>query len=76
VSPLEELADQLEDHGWDSELIDAVKARMAQLEKVAELARQVVAMTDGPFNYVEDCRSLEQALVDLDQGTPYPDTKE
>jgi hypothetical protein len=30
VSPLEELADQLEDHGWDSGLIDAVKARMAQ----------------------------------------------
>jgi hypothetical protein len=49
---------------------------VSPLEKVAELARQVVAMTDGPFNYVEDCRSLEQALVDLDQGTPYPDTKE
>jgi hypothetical protein len=75
VSPLEELADRLEDHGWDPELIDAVKARMAQLEKVAELARATVAEW-LPAQAVHPGWLLKKALAELDQGTPYPETKE
>jgi hypothetical protein len=48
-------------------------ARLAQLEKVAELARQVAAMTDGPFDYLADCQLLELALTELDN---HPETKE
>jgi uncharacterized protein YbjT (DUF2867 family) len=40
--------------------------RLTKLEKVARLARVVVAMGDGPFNYLTDCQALENALTELD----------
>ena len=47
--------------------------RMAQLEKVAELARPVVARDAGPFAWTDACHLLELALVELDH---HPDTRE
>ncbi len=38
VRAIDELSNLIEDHGWDPELIDAVKARLAALEKVARIA--------------------------------------
>jgi hypothetical protein len=71
MNPLEELADQLENHGWDSELIDAAKARMAQLEKVAEVARRIRAETVLDLPHLDD--DLTAVLAELDH---HPETKE
>jgi hypothetical protein len=46
--------------------------RLAQLEKVAELARPVVAQDAGPFAWTEACQLLALALIELDN---HPDTR-
>jgi len=59
----------VEKYGWDSELIDAVGARLAALEAVAELGRAVVDRSNaaGDGDYAAESE-LTEALIRLDQG--------
>lgn len=66
MKPIDELSELIENYGWDPELIDLVKARMAQLEKVAELADRAHLSIGDPALFVE----LRSALDELDRQGP------
>jgi hypothetical protein len=76
---LVEVRDELDREWWPghckeyTDALQAALARMAQLEKVAELARPVASRDAGPFVWTDACQLLDLALTELDN---HSETKE